>query len=152
MYSRWILTLKELEAEIRWGSQSGVVDRFLVQVIRGVHIPPKLHKQLNQICVFCLGCVMKSCLVELGSIHVCPFQKGKQTSKREESAADAQGCVFNRNSKHHNHFIKQEIYLTPNITVKKYIIYIYPGNGCRSFSVSPLLSMLFADLFSLNVL
>lgn len=38
------LTLIELKAEIGGRSQTGVVDRFFVQVIPGVHIPPKLYK------------------------------------------------------------------------------------------------------------
>lgn len=38
------LTLVELKAEISGRPQTGVVDRFFVQVILGVHIPPELYK------------------------------------------------------------------------------------------------------------
>lgn len=67
------LTLIKLKAEIRRRSKTGVVDRFFVQVISGVHIPPKLHKQLNHVNVLRFSCMMKGRLMQLGSIHICPL-------------------------------------------------------------------------------
>lgn len=74
------LTLIELQAEISWRSQVGVVDWFFVQVISGIHIPPKLYQQLNQIHILCFGCVVKRCLVKLGSVYICPWKRKTKLS------------------------------------------------------------------------
>lgn len=77
----WKLTLVELEAEIRGRAQAGVVDGFSVQVVSGVHISPKLNQELNQVDVFHFGCMVKGRLMELGGVHVCPFQnENKRTT------------------------------------------------------------------------
>lgn len=76
-YTFWLntLTLIELKAEVGRSSRTGVVDRFFVEVISGKHISPKLNKQLYKIYVLCFSCMMKSRLMELGSVHICPFGK-----------------------------------------------------------------------------
>lgn len=67
-------TFIELEAEVRGRSHAGVVDGLLVEVVSSKQVSPELNKQLYQISVLGFGCVMKSRLVELGSIHVCSLE------------------------------------------------------------------------------
>lgn len=66
------LTFEELQAAVRGRAHTRVVNGFFVQVISSIHVPAELHKKLYQIGVLCFSCMMKSHLMELGSVHICP--------------------------------------------------------------------------------
>lgn len=68
-------TFVELEAAVGGRARAGVVDWLLVQVVSNENAPPELHKQLYQIGVLGLSGVVKGRLVELGSVHVCSWEK-----------------------------------------------------------------------------